>query len=265
MKDYLTILNFHFLDSLVLCQHQLIKSMVVGLANKNNKRKTMRKWKVAVLSLAIAGVSANVSMAQLSVGAKGGGTLNTVSGNAPEGIEKDMTFGYQFGATVNYGFSNVFSLQPEVVFIQKGGRASSTATEDYAQLTSNYLTIPILAKAQFGGEKFKGYAVLGPYAGYWAGGKTKTSVLGTESKESIEFDNDIDDDGYKQNRIDLGINGGIGMQYAIGRGNIFLDARYGFGLFDTNKFETEPQDYKSVANRSVEVSLGYMFRLSKEG
>ncbi len=225
----------------------------------------MKNWKIAALSLTLVGAATNISKAQLSVGAKGGGTLNTVSGNTPAGTEKDMTFGYQFGATVNYGFNEIFSLQPEVVFIQKGGKASSTATDDYAQLSANYLEIPILAKAQFGGEKFKGFIVLGPYAGYWAGGKNKTKILGNESKETIDFDNDIDDDGYKQNRIDLGINGGLGMQYAIGRGNIFLDARYGFGLFDMNKYKTEPDGYKSQANRSVEVSLGYMFRLSKVG
>ncbi len=225
----------------------------------------MKKWKVAALSLAIASTTIGTSMAQLSVGAKGGGTLNTVSGNTTAGTEKDMTLGYQFGATVNYGFSKIFSLQPEVIFIQKGGRASSSSTDDFTQLTANYLEVPILAKAQFGGEKFKGFVVLGPYAGYWAGGKNKTSLLGTETKESIDFDNNIDDDGYKQNRIDLGINGGLGMQYAIGRGNIFLDARYGFGLFDMNKYNTEPTDYKTQANRSVEVSLGYMFRITKEG
>jgi hypothetical protein len=224
----------------------------------------MKKWKVVALSLAIAGASINTSKAQLSLGAKGGGTLNTVSGNTPTGTEKNMTFGYQFGAAVNYGFNQTFSLQPEVVFNQKGGKTASTATSDYTQMSANYLEIPVLAKAQFGGEKFKGFVVLGPYAGYWAGGRNKTSVLGTESKESIDFDNDIDDDGYKQNRIDLGINGGLGMQYAIGRGNIFLDARYGFGLFDTNKYKTEPDGYKSQSNRSVEVSLGYMFRLSKD-
>jgi hypothetical protein len=224
----------------------------------------MKKWKVVVLSLAIAGATVESSVAQLSLGAKGGGTLNTVSGNTPSGTDKDMTFGYQFGATVNYGFNDIFSLQPEVVFIQKGGRTSSTATDDFAQMNTNYLAIPVLARAQFGGEKFKGFVVLGPYAGYWAGGKSRTSVLGVENKESIDFDNDLDDDGYRHNRIDLGINGGLGMQYAIGRGNIFLDARYGFGLFDTNKYETEPADYKSQANRSIEVSLGYMFRISKD-
>ena len=224
----------------------------------------MKKWKVVVLSLAVAGATANVSMAQLSIGAKGGSTLNTVSGNAPAGTEKGMTFGYQFGATVNYGFSKMFSIQPEVVFIQKGGKYNSSTTDDFAAMTANYLEVPLLAKAQFGGEKFKGFVVLGPYAGYWAGGKNKTSVLGQENKESIDFDNDIDDDGYKHNRIDLGINGGLGMQYALGRGNIFLDARYGFGIFDMNKYETEPTGYKTQANRSVEVSLGYMFRLSKD-
>ncbi len=225
----------------------------------------MKKWKVAVMALAMTGATASTTMAQLSIGPKGGATLNTVSGNAPAGTEKGMTFGYLFGAAVNYGFNKTFSLQPEVVFIQKGGKTSSTVTDDFAQMSANYLEVPILAKAQFGGEKFKGFVVLGPYAGYWAGGKNKATVLGTESNESIDFDNDLDDDGYKHNRIDLGINGGIGMQYALWKGNIFLDARYGFGLFDMNKYKTEPNGYKTQANRSVEVSLGYMFKLSKEG
>ncbi|MCF8277511.1 MAG: PorT family protein [Flavobacteriales bacterium] len=225
----------------------------------------MRKWKVAVLALAIAGATANTSKAQLAVGVKGGATLSSMSGKAAAGSEKDMLFGYQFGALVNYGFSKTFSLQPEVLFIQKGGKTSSSSTSDYTQVTANYLEIPILAKAQFGGEKFKGYAVLGPYASYWVGGHTKSNVLGTESKESIDFDNNIDDDGYKQHRFDLGLNGGLGMQYAVGRGNVFLDARYGFGLFDTNKYKTEPSGYKTQANRSIQLSLGYTFRLSKEG
>lgn len=138
-------------------------------------------------------------------------------------------------------------------------------SDDFTQLTANYLEIPLLAKAQFGGEKFKGYAVLGPYAGYWIGGKTKTTILGAESNESIEFDNDINDDGYRQNRLDFGLSGGIGMQYAIGRGNIFLDARYDFGLSDRNKYETEPDGYKKQSNRSAQLSLGYAFRISKEG
>ncbi|MGK0384013.1 MAG: hypothetical protein ACJAVL_000749 [Bacteroidia bacterium] len=232
---------------------------------KKLKHKIMKKWKVAVLSLAIAGGTVNTSMAQLYVGVKGGGTLNTVSGKADVGMEKEMTFGYGFGALVNVGLSNVFSLQPEVLYLQKGGRVASEISDDYTQVTANYLEVPILAKAQFGGEKFKGYAVIGPYASYWMGGKTKTNILGNESNESIDFDTDIDDDGYKQNRIDIGVTGGLGMQYAIGRGNIFLDARYGFGLSDRNKFKTNPEDYKKQSNRSAQLSLGYAFRLSKEG
>ena len=217
------------------------------------------------MALAITSATANTSMAQLSVGVKGTGTLNTISGTAAAGSEKEMTFGYGFGALVNYGFSRTFSIQPEVLYLQKGGKTVSKTTDDYIQLTANYLEIPILAKVQFGGEKFKGYAVLGPYASYWVGGKSKSTILGTESNESINFDNDLNDDGYKQNRIDIGISGGVGMQYAIGRGNIFLDARYGFGLSDMNKYKTAPDGYKKQSNRSAQLSLGYAFRLSKEG
>lgn len=225
----------------------------------------MKKWKAAVLTLAIAGATANTSMAQLSVGLKGTGTLNSISGNTVSGTEKKMAMGYGFGAIVNVGFSNVFSLQPEVLYLQKGGKTVLTGSDDYSQLTVNYLEIPILAKAQFGGEKFKGYAVLGPYAGYWIGGKTKNSLLGEQTSESIEFDNDLEDDGYRQNRLDIGLNGGLGAQYTIGRSNIFLEARYGFGLSDMNRYETAPEDYKKQSNRSIQVSLGYAFRLSKEG
>ncbi len=225
----------------------------------------MRKWKVAVMSLAIAGVTTNTSMAQLHVGVKGTGTLNMISGKVPTGSKKEMTFGYGFGALVNYGFTRTFSIQPEVLYLQKGGRTASKTTDDYTQLAANYLEIPILAKAQFGGEKFKGFVVLGPYASYWVGGKTRSNILGAESNERIDFDNDIDDDGFKQNRFDIGINGGLGMQYAIGRGNIFLDARYGFGLSDMNRYKTDPDGYKKQSNRSAQLSLGYAFRLSKEG
>lgn len=66
----------------------------------------MKKWKIAVVSLAIVGATATTSMAQLSVGVKGTGTLNTVSGKTVAGTEKEMAFGYGFGAIVNYGFSN---------------------------------------------------------------------------------------------------------------------------------------------------------------
>ncbi len=239
--------------------------MVGGPANEKLKTKTMRKWKVAVLALAISGATANTGMAQLYVGAKGTGTMNMVSGKVPSGSEKEMLFGYGFGALVNYGFSNTFSLQPEVLYLQKGGRTASESTNDFTQLTANYIEVPILAKAQFGGEKFKGFVVLGPYASYWVGGKTKSNILGDESNERIDFDNDLDDDGYRQNRLDFGLNGGIGMQYAIGRGNIFLDARYGFGLSDMNRYKTDPEDYKKQSNRSAQLSLGYAFRISKEG
>lgn len=225
----------------------------------------MKKWKVAVLSLAMVGATASTSMAQLYVGVKGGATLNTLSGKAPAGTEKKMTFGYGTGAFVNIGFNKFFSLQPEVLFTQKGGKTESKTTDDYTTVIANYLEIPILAKAQFGGEKFKGFVVLGPSASYWIGGKTKSSVLGTESNESIDFDNDIDDDGYRQNRIDIGLNGGVGVQYAFGRSMIILDARYGFGLSDMNKYKTEPDGYKKQSNRSAQLSLGYAFRLSKEG
>ncbi|MBI1286011.1 MAG: outer membrane beta-barrel protein [Flavobacteriales bacterium] len=225
----------------------------------------MKKWKVAVLSLAMVGATASTSMAQLYVGVKGGATLNSFSGKAATGTDKKMAFGYGFGALVNIGFNRTFSLQPEVDFIRKGGKTVSKNTSDYTQVAANYLEVPILAKAQFGGEKFKGFVVLGPYAGYWIGGKTKSSTLGTESNESIKFDNDISDDGYRQNRIDFGLDGGVGMQYAFGRSMLILDARYGFGLSDMNRYKTEPDGYKKQSNRSMQLSLGYAFRLSKEG
>lgn len=223
----------------------------------------MKNWKVIMMVLALAGTVQTAS-AQLYLGPKGGVSLNTVSGNTPAATDKKMTLGYQFGAALNYQFGNVFSLQPEVLYLKKGVRYESTITDDFAQRATSYLEVPILAKAQLGGEKFKGYAVLGPYVGYWVGGKTTASVLGVETDDSIDFDNDLDDDGYRHNRIDLGLSGGLGMQYTVWKGNIFLDARYGFGLFDTNKYETEPDGYKTVANRNIQVSIGYMFRLSKD-
>lgn len=179
--------------------------------------------------------------------------------------EMEYSTGAQFGAIVNFGVSNMFSIQPEVLYAQRGFEANASLLEDdpmgdvSVKVKMNYLEVPVLAKIAFGGENLKAFVTAGPSVGYWMNGKVKSSFAGEEEEEDIEFQDDYED-GMKQNRLDLGASVGVGMAYRLGAGFLNLDVRYGHGLSDMTKYEDErPDDEPKNSNRTIGVSLAYLF------
>lgn len=173
--------------------------------------------------------------------------------------------GIQFGAVVNFGVSDMFSIQPEVLYSQRGFTAEESLFEDEPlgdisiDMRMNYLEVPVLAKLSFGGENVKGFVTAGPSVAYWMSGKTKTSFAGEEEEEDYEFDDEYVD-GVKENRLDIGASIGVGMAYRLGPGALNLDIRYGFGLSDIAKYEDDrPDDEPKGSHRVIGLSLAYLF------
>jgi hypothetical protein len=91
--------------------------------------------------------------------------------------------GFTVGVGYNVSISPVFSIQPELNFIQKGSQqeVSFEMVEDgflysfqsEAKSTINYLEVPILARAEFGSQKTKFFVQAGPSIAYGLGGKSK--------------------------------------------------------------------------------------------
>lgn len=106
------------------------------------------------------------------------------------------TTGAQFGAVVNISLSGRFSIQPEILYSQKGYKAQISFVENdpvgdmREKLRMNYLEVPVLAKLSFGSEKLQGFLSVGPSLGYWMNGKSDWSYAGLAEKEDYEFKDD---------------------------------------------------------------------------
>jgi hypothetical protein len=162
----------------------------------------------------------------------------------------------------------MFSLQPELNYIQKGYKGNSSgefnigeAYYEYKgdnEIKLNYIEIPVLAKFEFGSNKFKFAAFAGPSLGFALGGKYKsTSYVDNVSEEKTEVyksEGDIvfyrpegnSGDTQFDHNIDFGIQGGASVTFF---NHVTLDVRYGRGLTDLNHV-TESK------NRVIQFSVG---------
>ncbi|CAM3449503.1 porin family protein [Pontibacter korlensis] len=157
--------------------------------------------------------------------------------------------GLQFGAVANVMVNDLFSVQPELLYVQKGYQIEEGGVS--AKETMNYLEVPVLAKISFGSGQVQGFVTAGPSVGYWLSAKNKYEYDGEEETEDYEFEDE-------DNRTEFGANFGVGLAYKVGAGALNLDVRYGLGL--SNLYDDSGDDSK-VKNRVVGVSLAYLFSL----
>jgi hypothetical protein len=189
--------------------------------------------------------------AQVSIIPKAGLTLSTVSHEKTDNFpfEKDDVV-TNTGFTAGIGFNlpltedGFFSIQPELLYLQKGYRIDYNnpfGSLDHKQKI-NYLEVPVLAKINFGTETIKLYVNAGPSFGYTLGGSYESIIksgalsLTTSGKSFFkeEPSNSTGDDEYYDpkyhNRFDIGLQFGGGVGLAVGPGTLLFDARYGMGL-----------------------------------
>ncbi|NOX84456.1 MAG: PorT family protein [Chlorobi bacterium] len=224
---------------------------------------------------------------QFSVGPRVGVNFATLTGkySKDDDSKSGWITGLTFGAVGNYEFSDMISLNAELLFVTQGDKTkfnegdakkSSQAQYDYTFWERyHYLQLPLLAKFSFGSD-FLFYGILGPYFGYKIGGHYKAKGGDNTIKGRVRFkenkvkDNDWYDDPDYSRRFDLGmyIGGGVGKE--IGPGRLEADLRFGMGFLDTNKFENKDDKqnakddgYKSFRNMNISLTLAYMFDLSK--
>lgn len=156
------------------------------------------------------------------------------------------------GLGINFALTSdeFLSVQPEILYAQKGWSAESTGgIPNYdGTYRLNYLEIPVLLKINFGGETVRAYVNAGPSFGYLLGGRINANVnllglIGTDIDEPLEFTETPDPTRLNQldaNRTEFGLNFGGGAGYSFGGRVLFVDVRYNMGLTDYNRaFESK--------------------------
>jgi hypothetical protein len=233
---------------------------------------TMRK--VAQLLLLVFG-SVSLAHAQTLIPRAG----LTISSTTADEISTDtevtnisnMT-GYTFGFGYNYPVAPLgnfmFSLQPELNYIQKGYKGNSSGEwnigEAYYEYKGdnefklNYIEIPVLAKFEHGSNKFKFAAFAGPSLGFALGGKYKNTayVDNVSEQTTVTYKSEGDIVFYRpegnsgdtqfDHNIDFGIQGGASVTFF---NRVMLDVRYGRGLTNLNHGSESK-------NRVIQFSIG---------
>lgn len=109
--------------------------------------------KVKVFLSALALFIATCSFSQgLSIGIKGGASLNKLSG---ESFDQKFAFGYHLGGFATVKLGSKWAIQPEVIFNQVNTDTSSNFSSVYqfnnvSKVKLNYLSIPILLNYNIG-------------------------------------------------------------------------------------------------------------------
>lgn len=202
--------------------------------------------------------SVKTSGQQLSLGAKTGIGFATFSNFDPgEGsVTRSPNTMVQGGFVMDYKFGKLIGISVEALYQQKGEVYKSTSSSAKLKLYMNYLTIPIMVKASHSFGNFTIFGGLGPYMGYALNGKL-VGLGNDKGSVKLEFGKD------NFRRFDVGICIGLGGGIKLGPGNLFLDARYDYGLLDVQQPVDKPEGYKTHCNRNFGISLGYMFHLGK--
>ncbi|HCT30239.1 MAG TPA: hypothetical protein DIW31_05795 [Bacteroidales bacterium] len=180
------------------------------------------------------------------VGPKAGATFSTISNYSDmfPGVKTANRVGYQFGGVAEFGFTEKFSIQTELLFYSRGMKF----TDVDGGIKMNYIGIPILAKYAFKAFGLtKIYAIAGTFNDVRTKGEwydpAGTSELGS---------------GFR--KYDWGFSFGCGAEYPTDYGIFGLDLRYNLGLTDLHD---DAGDNTKTKSRSFGVALTYKYDLTK--
>lgn len=197
------------------------------------------------LTLLIAMCSFTFFAVNAQFGVKFGVNLASQTFDPDGGIDLGAKTGFLLGAVYNMGLTDNLSIQPELLWMQKGGTAEATGLGK-TETVMNYLEIPIMARYTFGGESLGVYINAGPSIGFGLSGKQENGGNETD----VEFGGDDD----QSKRIDFAIGAGGGLTFGIAGLSAFLDLRYNLGLSSLTNVDTF-----DVKNRGIAISVGLMF------
>jgi len=209
----------------------------------------------------------------VELGFKGGMTLAKTSGETYIEDLGDIAFeskaGLGLGAYISININQYFAIQPEILYMQKGGQKDMSFAFDIGggQLVTadvemdanlNYLEIPILAKVKVPtGSSITPFFIAGPAFAFNIDAEAEITVSANlngyvEESEKVDIKDEIKD-------TDLGIIFGGGAEFGLGAVNIFFDVRYNIGMLNIDDIGVN-----DIKNRAISFMAGISFPLQSQ-
>jgi hypothetical protein len=185
----------------------------------------------------------------VELGVAAGAAFSKPSGKDATDFTKTYT-GVALGGFVRVGVSRHFAIQPEVQFVQKGGKQPQSGGTTNVKLS--YVEVPVLAVVRFpqaSGGQLIPHLYAGPALAFKAGCSLGGSGTGKPPSSNCA------DEGLKVKSTDFSLvfGGGIDVGRAV------IDLRYDLGLTKPDD-SSPPQDAK---NRTFSVLVGWRFGLAR--
>jgi hypothetical protein len=206
---------------------------------------------VLLAIVVLASVPPALDAQDVVVGAKGGLSFANISTDEPDLASSDSRNGFLAGLFLEIGLGEIFALQPEVLYAQKGFADQEEGVEVTAEF--DYIDIPLLLKARFGAD---GRVRPGLYAGPVISFESSCSLTGEDVGVSVDVDCDIDEiEGLADRKTtDFAIAFGGEIQFDVSDNVVGLvDARYALGLTD---IASDITDAESVKTRMFAIMAG---------
>ncbi len=203
----------------------------------------MKKLFLAILlALGFVSVTSAQQKGDVEFGVNAGFNYSTVTTSY---FQADTGFGFNFGVSADYYFSDRWSLKTKVIYDQKGWNNGFYEDETGfypADYNLNYVTVPVMANWHFGGKR-NWYLNFGPYAGFLMSAKENSND--TDVKDAF-------------NSTDFGIAYGIGVKVPVSdKLKLFFEFEGQGGLTDIFK---ENED-AAVTNGRGSFNVGLNFLL----
>lgn len=197
------------------------------------------KKRFLLLALAL-GLAGSAQAQSIKYGVKAGASLTNVT---KAGDEANYKFGFNGGVMANFAVNDMFSIQPEVLYSNKGYKVKDG--QNNLRLALNYIDVPVLAKIATGATGL--FFELGPQVGFRAAADIKDSNNSLSLNDAIK-------------NVDFGYAAGLGFQAASGG---MIGLRYNGGFTNVAKnngsFMGLPTTGSEGKNSAFQLYVGYMF------
>lgn len=187
-------------------------------------------------------------MAQSKMVFKAGGNVSTLSRALSSELGAPISkagFHAGLGSEIPLTSSNNLTIQPTLLFVQRGYIADFSPPTRRASTTLNYLDLPVNVMLKVGNEEKNSRFLLfgGGYVACGVGGKTVERENGQNVTEyGVRFNYDLQ-------RFDYGVQGGIGVQFDFFQ----LTAFYQQGLANVSEMSLKAR------NQTFGLSFSYLF------
>jgi len=195
------------------------------LVTMKKKLLSIGKSLLAVVIMTATATSVSAQVQQTSsesgltpkIGVKGG--VNFTNLYVDDVDDENMKAGINLGLFAKIPVARGFSIQPEILYSNKGAKVAynNTLLGGEYRFNLNYVEVPVLGVINVG----KNFNVhVGGYAAYLASANIKAEDNGSSNEELVNFNEDA------FNRFDYGLVGGLGVDVK----GVTIGARYNYGL-----------------------------------